>query len=245
MSLSSLSSTKKVCISVWREQWSVNASFSATAKVASRVDAGANSGITDSHYALWVQSGAISSNGEAIMQGSGHYFEPDDHIINDGVDTAIVLRFGLTIGTDSQTVIPISSNRITTAIRSTVVLSHTFYTELSEAVLRLDQVDFPPGAVAYHHTHPGAGIRYLVAGALQLQSAHGIQAMHAGEAWFEDANSPVEATATSSASSCFVRLMLLPVEFEGKPTLSLINAADAHKPRLQTNVRHFDKRIAV
>ena len=34
----------------------------------------------------------------------------------------------------------------------------------AEWVLRCDRIDFPRGGVAYRHTHPGGGIRYLLFG---------------------------------------------------------------------------------
>ena len=36
----------------------------------------------------------------------------------------------------------------------------------TEWLLRCDRVDFPPGGVAYRHTHPGPGIRYLLFGSI-------------------------------------------------------------------------------
>ena len=37
-------------------------------------------------------------------------------------------------------------------------------------VMRCDRVDFPPGGIAYTHTHPGPGIRYLLHGELDITS---------------------------------------------------------------------------
>ena len=36
--------------------------------------------------------------------------------------------------------------------------------------MRCDRVDFEPGGVAYRHTHPGPGIRYLLFGAITIDS---------------------------------------------------------------------------
>lgn len=128
-------------------------------------------------------------------------------------------------------------------IRKTPILSNHIHTTLTSAILRLDQVDFPPKAIAYRHTHPGAGIRYLVHGSLHIQSDHAEQQMEQGQAWFEDADSPVKATAGSNSAACFIRLMLLPMKFEGQPTLNTLDPVDAAQPRLQTNTRYFDQRV--
>ena len=37
-------------------------------------------------------------------------------------------------------------------------------------VVRCDRIDFPPGGIAYTHTHPGPGIRYLLHGRLDIHT---------------------------------------------------------------------------
>ena len=37
-------------------------------------------------------------------------------------------------------------------------------------VMRCDRVDFPPGAIAYRHVHPGPGIRRLLHGELRIEA---------------------------------------------------------------------------
>ncbi len=114
----------------------------------------------------------------------------------------------------------------------------------SGALIRLDQVSFPPGAIAYRHIHPGPGFRYLADGALQIISDHHEEAATPGHIWFEPANSPVRAEASPDHNlTRFLRLMLLPVECEGKPTINILDPADREKPRLQTTHRFFDQRV--
>lgn len=125
------------------------------------------------------------------------------------------------------------------------VLQQMFTTSETTAVLRLDRVDFPPGAVAYRHTHPGGGLRYLTKGSLALDASGETHQYSAGEAWFEDANSPVLATADNTQDSQFVRMMLLPKRYEGKSTFTHLNKEDETKPRLQTNIRFFDETISL
>ena len=40
----------------------------------------------------------------------------------------------------------------------------------AEWVVRCDRIDFPPGGVAYTHTHPGPGIRYLLHGTIDIHT---------------------------------------------------------------------------
>jgi quercetin dioxygenase-like cupin family protein len=100
-------------------------------------------------------------------------------------------------------------------------------------VMRCDRVDFPPGGVAYRHTHPGPGIRYLLRGSIRIESAGVEIDYHAGEAWFEDADYPVLATASASDDTAFVRVLLLPREWAGRRTIRYLDPADEDRPKLQ------------
>ena len=172
--------------------------------------------------AVWVKAGALDVGGDKIAQGEG-VFVNDTAVIASAESDLVVFRIS------------------PEAARSDALLRAAFEWQGS-AVLRLDQVSFPPGARAYRHIHPGPGIRYLSAGQLEILSDHDCTMMQVGEAWYEDANSPVQATA-SDVPTAFVRAMVLPLECLGKPTLKLLNAEDHDKPRLQTNTRFFDQTI--
>ena len=102
-----------------------------------------------------------------------------------------------------------------------------------EWVLRCDRVDFPPGGIAYRHVHPGPGIRRLLFGELTIESGESTHTYRAGEAWFEGADFPVLATASTTEDSAFVRVLLLPREWEGKRTIRYLDPADEEKPKLQ------------
>ena len=49
-----------------------------------------------------------------------------------------------------------------------------------EWLVRCDRVDFPPGGVAYLHTHPGPGIRVLLEGSIRIDSAGRVARVRAG-----------------------------------------------------------------
>lgn len=108
------------------------------------------------------------------------------------------------------------------------------------ALLRLDEVAFPQGAIAYRHIHSGPGIRSLVQGGLRLISDHDTQIMAPGDSWFEASNSPVRAENTQAGLSRFVRAMILPVALEGKPSIEILSAEDRGQPRLQVTHRLID-----
>ncbi len=100
------------------------------------------------------------------------------------------------------------------------------------SVARLDRVDFPPGGIAYRHVHPGPGIRYLLHGELTIDRGD-THTYSTGEAWFEGADDPVLATASTGEDTAFVRVLLLPAAWAGKRTIRYVDPADEDKPRLQ------------
>ena len=101
-------------------------------------------------------------------------------------------------------------------------------------IARLDRVDFPPGGIAYRHVHPGPGIRRILHGELTIdREGAESQTYGAGEAWFEGADDPVLATASATAGTAFVRVMLLPAEWAGRRAIRYLDPADEDKPRLQ------------
>ena len=100
-------------------------------------------------------------------------------------------------------------------------------------LMRHDRVDFPPGGVAYLHTHPGPGIRYLLYGSLRIETGGETHEYGPGEAWFESGPEPVLATSSETEDSAFVRVLLLPPEWAGKRTIRHVDPADDDRPRLQ------------
>jgi quercetin dioxygenase-like cupin family protein len=103
----------------------------------------------------------------------------------------------------------------------------------NEWVMRLDRVDFQPGGIAYRHTHPGPGIRYLLFGRITIDSLGAEHTLAPGEAWFERGPDPVLATTAADEPSAFVRVMLLPAEWAGRRTITYVDPADADKPKTQ------------
>ena len=100
-------------------------------------------------------------------------------------------------------------------------------------IVRHDRVAFEPGGIAYRHTHPGPGIRYLLHGEITIDS-EGRQTTHrAGEAWFERGPDPVLAVTSAFEPTAFARVMLLPAEWAGRRTITYVDPADADKPKTQ------------
>ena len=102
-----------------------------------------------------------------------------------------------------------------------------------EWLMRCDRVDFPPGAIAYRHTHPGPGIRRLLFGELTV-TTEGVTTVHrAGDTWFESGPEPVYAESSAAEPTAFVRVMLVPAEWAGRRTIRYTDPADADRPARQ------------
>ena len=143
---------------------------------------------------------------------------------------------GLEIGEGRHVVYELSANEA--FYGAVTVNGHALLWELDDLgpghVVRCDRVDFPPGGIAYRHTHPGPGIRRILHGELTIDRGDGARHTYrVGESWLEDADDPVLATASSSEETGFVRVLLLPAEWAGKRTIRYVDPADDERPKLQ------------
>jgi hypothetical protein len=116
---------------------------------------------------------------------------------------------------------------------SDALLSCEVALDAGDWLMRCDRVDFEPGAIAYRHTHPGPGIRYLLFGRITIDSLGDEHTLGPGEAWFERGPDPVLATTAADEPSAFVRVLVLPAQWEGKRTIRYVEPADADKPKTQ------------
>lgn len=102
-----------------------------------------------------------------------------------------------------------------------------------QALIRCDRVDFPPGGVAYLHTHQGPGIRVLLHGSIRIDTA-GRSSRHGPlEAWFEPGPEPVFAAASETEPTAFVRCMVLPGRLRGQSSIRYVREEDAARPKAQ------------
>ena len=100
-------------------------------------------------------------------------------------------------------------------------------------LLRCDRVDFPPGGVAYRHTHPGPGLRVLLKGRIRIDTEGESHEYGPFEWWYENGPEPVFAAASETEETAFVRVLVLPHEWKGRRTIRYVDPADEDKPRLQ------------
>jgi quercetin dioxygenase-like cupin family protein len=144
---------------------------------------------------------------------------------------------GLEIGAGPHVVYELEANEAffgAVTVNGHALLWELDLPSLGDWVVRCDRVDFPPGGVAYRHVHPGPGIRRILHGELTIDRGDGDpRTYRAGDSWHEGADEPVLATASATAETAFVRVLLLPAEWAGRRTIRYLDPADDVSPRLQ------------
>jgi quercetin dioxygenase-like cupin family protein len=110
-------------------------------------------------------------------------------------------------------------------------------------LLRCDRVDFPPGGVAYLHTHPGPGLRVLLKGRIRIETQGTKHEYGPFQWWYETGPDPVYAAASETEETAFVRVLVLPSEWEGRRTISYVDPADADRPKLQRARVYLEHRL--
>jgi quercetin dioxygenase-like cupin family protein len=112
-------------------------------------------------------------------------------------------------------------------------------------LMRCDRVDFPPGGIAYTHTHPGSGIRCLLRGRIRINVEQKEKTYEPGQCWFESGPDPVLALGSETEATSFVRVMVLPRDYQGRSSIRYVRPEDARKPKLQEYTRFIDEFIEV
>ena len=129
-------------------------------------------------------------------------------------------------------------------VASGVALLSAPVAEGEERLIRCDRVDFPPGGVAYLHTHQGPGIRVLLHGSIRIDTQG--RSAHYGplEAWFEPGPEPVFAAGSETEPTAFVRCMVLPIRLRGQSSIRYVRDEDAGKPKPQSYTVFVDEPLA-
>lgn len=88
----------------------------------------------------------------------------------------------------------------------------------SDWLFRLDSIIQSASDFADCHTHPGPGIRALLSGAFVIQqTSENGGGTYPGDPWWETGVEAVISTPAGDKDVHFLRGMLLPLEFEGRP----------------------------
>jgi len=112
----------------------------------------------------------------------------------------------------------LEGTNILSSLRMSRVITHMPLLEGSRWLFRLDQITSAAGRMADRHQHPGPSIRCLLEGTFNVQSVESARDLMPGDAWYETGPDTVVAWGSLQMVSKFMRGMILPIEWEGKPT---------------------------
>lgn len=182
--------------------------------------------------ALYVVAGSLrlrSEAAKAAFSPNSACYVQDAAEMSAGSSPTLALRWELAVAGTAPSAQPAPGVSTTHLLSAPIVLDSG-----KSYLLRCDRVDFPPGGVAFLHTHQGGGIRCLLAGSIEIETQGARHSYGPLEAWFEAGPDPVFASTSATETSAFVRLMILPRTLIGKSSILYVNAADLEKPKSQT-----------
>ena len=200
-----------------------------------RLPAGAPLALPDAcPRVLYVRSGSLTARSSAIVTA----LAPNSAWHGAGSCEAVAGKTGAEIYRWELRRAPAAAGA-TNALRAALTLDPKL-----AYLIRCDRVDFPPGGIAYTHTHRGGGIRCLLEGEIRIRVDGKEQLVRPGEAWFEAGPDPVLALASEREPTAFARVMILPAELRGKSSIRYVLPEDADKPKRQTYHLFVDDLIA-
>ena len=133
---------------------------------------------------------------------------------------------------------------VLSGLRMSRVITHMPLVDGSRWLFRLDQITSAAGRIADRHQHPGPGIRCLLEGTFNVQSAESARDLMPGDAWYETGPDTVVAWGSPQMPAKFLRGMILPAEWEGKVTGTWLSG-EAAQPRPGNWKLLVDRMIAV
>ena len=96
-------------------------------------------------------------------------------------------------------------------------------------LFRCDGTEMAPGSVALPHVHAGPGLRCMIEGSMTVEEHGAITEHKPGDWWYETNVDPVIARSTDPGGTRFIRIMVLPAEFKGFPSVHFLDPADYEK----------------
>jgi|FEC22Drversion2_1045045.scaffolds.fasta_scaffold00008_201 quercetin dioxygenase-like cupin family protein len=188
--------------------------------------------------ALYVIDGSLRADGTAMSAALAE----NSAVLADGA-TRLTSRDGATaVRWDLSERHEPSPDRAREAVAARPLLSATLDLDpRTGLLLRCDRVAFPPGGVAYLHTHRGPGIRVLLSGSIRIETAGTSHDYGPLEAWYESGPEPVFAAASPTEPTAFVRVMILPTSLIGQSSIRYVREEDRNKPKPQRYQIYLDR----
>jgi len=194
------------------------------------------------HRLLYVRYGRVVINGQTLNIGEATYCE-GPVTLQSAADWSQVWRWELAV--PNSTPLLLDGSGVLSSLRMSRVITHLAMLDGSRWLFRLDQIIGAAGRIADRHQHPGPGIRCLLEGTFNVaQDAESARNLFPGDAWWETGPDTVVAWGSHQMAAKFMRGMILPAEWEGKPTATWLSG-EAAGPRPGHWKLYVDKLIVV
>ena len=194
------------------------------------------------HRLLYVRYGRVVINGQTLNIDEATYCE-GPVTLQSAADWSQVWRWELAV--PNSTPLLLDGSGVLSSLRMSRVITHLAMLDGSRWLFRLDQIIGAAGRIADRHQHPGPGIRCLLEGTFNVaQDAESARNLFPGDAWWETGPDTVVAWGSHQMAAKFMRGMILPAEWEGKPTATWLSG-EAAGPRPGHWKLYLDKLIVV
>ena len=166
---------------------------------------------------IYVWTGSVEIEGTMLKAGAAIFAEADATAVA-GVQGAVLFRWDLVDSTAAAGALS-AVNAVGSMLRMSRELWSVDIADGSSWLFRLDWVNNPPAMIADVHTHEGPGIRALLTGSFRCrQPSEDGTAERPGDPWWETGVEAVISTPHATEVSSFLRCMLLPTSFLGRPS---------------------------
>lgn len=177
---------------------------------------GTSAALPAAHRLLYVRFGSAIVNGATLQADAALYCDAPVELKSAG-GWSQIWRWDLAAPNAAPALH--EGEGVLSQLRMSRIISTLALQPGSRWLFRLDQINAPAGRVADRHQHPGPGIRCLLEGSFNVQQdSESVRAVAPGEAWWETGSDTVIAWGARQMAARFLRGMVLPVEWEGRPT---------------------------
>jgi hypothetical protein len=172
--------------------------------------------LAQAHRLLYVRHGRVVINGQTMSADEATYCDGPLALKSAG-DWSQVWRWELA-PPDAPPQLHAGAG-VLSRLRMSRVITSLDVQEGTRWLFRLDQIVHGVERIADRHQHPGPGIRCLLEGTFNVQqNVESARDLDPGDAWWETGSDTVVAWGSRQLAARFLRGMVLPVEWEGKPT---------------------------
>ena len=171
------------------------------------------------HAILYVLKGRPIINGKEVPADTAKYCM-DNIRIEAGAEDAVIWRFEL-IPTDAPKAY-LTGRGIDSQLKMLRRVRMFEMAPRQKWLFRLDCIYNNLGSTGLH-SHPGSGIRCLLAGNLHVRGTLGEESdnQRQGDTWYEEGCYPVVSTTYGDDPTAFLRAMVLPVEYADYPDTAM------------------------